>query len=374
MKVLVKTPLNTYSGYGNDGVGIVTALQKAGLDVYIQPFDVAPPLPKNVADLLQKRLVAPFDLTIMHTDPSRFELTEEARACTGMAVAWSMWEYSNLSNMRGVSKFKKSLKHFDVLLGYDDVSLSAMKERAPVKVKTGVLQGGFWPDYWNEVDRNWHNPEQGFWFIMVGALHIRKDPFAALQAFNELQNEYPDEMADVHLALKTNIPGLHPAIEQACKNVKIYYETWDDETLRAFYHSTHCLLSPSRGEGKNMPALEMQSTGGVVIATDWGGHKGWLDPQYAYPINYELRELDPVRYPGNLQARVYIDHLKSQMLHVVRNRDEAERKGSLAAQAVRWSHSWDNVMESFFQVVSDLQPNPGQALNAEYQYLKARNS
>lgn len=374
MKVLVKTPLNTYSGYGNDGVGIITALERAGVDVYVQPFDVAPPVPKNVADLLQKRLVAPFDLTIMHTDPSRFELTEAARACTGLAVAWSMWEYTSLANLKGKSKFKENLKHFDVLLGYDEVSVNAFNERKPAKVKTGILQGGFWPEYWTERERDWFTPPHGFWFIMVGALHIRKDPFAALAAFNELQAEYPDEMEDVHLALKTNCPGLHPAIEQACKNVKVYYETWDDETLRAFYHSTHCLLSPSRGEGKNMPALEMQSTGGVVIATDWGGHKGWLDPQYAYPIDYVLREVDPVRAPGCFQARVKIEHLKSQMLHVVRNRGEAERKGHLAAQAVRYTHSWDKVMDDFFQTVADIVPEKGEALNAEYRYLRARNS
>lgn len=370
MKVLLQLPLSKYVGYGNDGIGIAQALTKAGVDVYLNPTHVDAPLPKDITDLLQKTLTAPFDLTIVHLDPSQLIISEAAREATGLAVAWTMWESTSMSRMRGYSKLRGNLKYFDALLNYDQVGLDALAPHVPRKVKTGILQGGFWPQDWPYVERDWHHPEQGFWFSMVGQLHRRKDPFAALQAFNELQDEYPEEMADVHLALKTSVPGLHPAIETACKNVKIYYESWTIETLKAFYASTHCLLAPSRGEGKNMPALEMQSTGGVAIATDWGGHKGWLNPDYSYPIDYDLILSDPVRAPGNLEAAVRKESLKAQMLRVVRNRGEAEHKGRLASETLRRTHDWENVMDGFFQKLEELSLEKGTFLNAEYKLLR----
>lgn len=69
MKVLLRSPLSTYSGYGNDGLGIIQALLRRGCDVYLQPTHIDAPVPQNVANLLTKELKAPFDLYLTHTDP-----------------------------------------------------------------------------------------------------------------------------------------------------------------------------------------------------------------------------------------------------------------------------------------------------------------
>ena len=79
LKVLLKTPMSVYTGYGNDGIGIARALMRSGADVYLQPTHVDAPLPEDIAMLLTKRLVAPFDLMIHHVDPAQLGELEVSR-------------------------------------------------------------------------------------------------------------------------------------------------------------------------------------------------------------------------------------------------------------------------------------------------------
>jgi glycogen synthase len=141
----------------------------------------------------------------------------------------------------------------------------------------------------------------------------------------------------------------------------VHYNVWPEDVLREFYAAQHVLLAPSRGEGKNMPALEFQSTGGAVIATNWGGHQQWLSPAYAYPLNYDLVPLSP-RTPNCLNARASKDHLKALMLHTFRNRDEVARKARVASEAIPAMCSWDAVLRRLFTRLGELVPGEGQRL------------
>lgn len=336
MKVLVKTPASPFSGYGQDGCGILRALVRLGADVYWQPGAIQAPLPPDVAALLTKTVEAPFDLVLHHVDPTSLEATvAEAQVCP-MIVGWTMWEYTNFKNLPGRTKFRKKYQRFNAVVGYDDVTCDGFKEhyKGPIL----QVQGGFDPEGWPEIERDWN--EEQFYYCMIGMLHERKDPFASIRAFSELKHEYPEEFEPARLSLKTQVPGLHSAMEQVYPWLRIYYDIWPTEKVRQFYAAHHVLLAPSRGEGKNVPALEFQSTGGVVIATNWGGHKGWLDPSYAYPLDYSLAPVSP-KYPTTLNARADVEHLKELILHTFRNRGEAREKGRLAAQVIPPACSWD---------------------------------
>ncbi len=358
IKVLVKAPLNPYSGYGNDGIAIVRALTNAGLDVYLDPTFVSPPLPPSVAGLLTKRLEAPFDLMIHHVDPAQLGISVEARRAAKVAVGWTMWEYTSLDNCNGRRGLKKRLKTYDAVLGYDSVTTGALKPYITT-AKQGTLQGGFWPDEWRYTPRDWRSPRFGF--CMVGQLHQRKDPFVAIQAFKELKEEYPEEFEPAELHLKTNVPGLHMAMEQWVPKLRVHYATWPAEVLREFYAAQHVLLAPSRGEGKNLPCLEMMATGGTVIATNWGGHTQWLAGSYAYPLDYTLAAESPAT-PNCQSARASKDHLKQLMLHVFRNRDEAARKAETAARLIPEMCNWDAVVERLFTQLGNLVPGAGEQL------------
>lgn len=361
MKVLLKSALNPYSGYGQDGVDLARALLKAGLDVYVDPTFVSGPLPSSVAVLLTRRLEAPFDLLIHHVDPGQLGLSPQARRAAKVTVAHTMWEYTSLDNLKGRGTLRKRLTDYDVVLGYDSVTTGAFERYInPTKTGLGVLQGGFWPDDWPFVSRDWDSGRFGF--CMVGALHERKDPFVAIQAHKELKEEYPEEYDGAELHLKTTQLGLHPAMEHWVPKLRVHYDTWPDDVLHEFYASQHVLLAPSRGEGKNMPALEMQATGGAVIATNWGGHTQWLSPAYAYPLDYTLKPVS-AKTPNCLNARASKEHLKALMLHTYRNRDEVRAKAEKASKLIGQMCSWQTVIDRMFLRLNDLAPGGDRLLD-----------
>jgi hypothetical protein len=106
-----------------------------------------------------------------------------------------------------------------------------------------------------------------------------------------------------------------------------------------------------------MPALEFQAMGGAVIATNWGGHTGWLSPEYGYPLDYKLMPLDG--NPTVSNARADKDHMKALMLHTFRNRAEVKRKADLAAEIIPQMMSWDSVVQRLYKKVAELVPGKG---------------
>lgn len=343
MKVLLRLPLSPFSGYGNDGIGICRALIRMGADVHVDPTVVQAPLPPDVAALLTKTAQAPFDLAIVHVDPGMIDVSEEMRRSAKMVIGWTMWEFSSFGNLKGRSTLKSRLKNFDAMIAYDDVSADCIRPyfSGPVIVQ----QGGFWPEDWPEIQRDWY--DDNFRFCMVGMLTDRKNPFAAVRAFNELYEEHEDFAAKARLSLKTMAPGLHSSMEQVYPGLRIYYDIWDHKTLTNFYAAHHVLLAPSRGEGKNMPALEFQSTGGTVIATNWGGHKQWLMEGMNYALDYSLEPIAPGSSVKNAVASV--EDLKAKMLYLFRNRTAAREAGSLAARTVPAMASWPRVIDLLFE-------------------------
>lgn len=365
MKVLLKAPVNPHSGYGQDGIGIALALRRAGCDVYLDPLYVQAPLPMDIAELFTKRLRPPFDLYIHHVDPGQLGMSDGARVNAAITVGWTMWEYTSLDNCHGKSKLRKAFKPYDVVVGYDGVSTQALEPY--VSTNSATVQGGYWPESWPHYPhRNWHEPTLRF--CMVGALGPRKDPFVAIDAFRELREEHPE--MDIELSVKTVSPGLHSKMQDWIPGLRIFYEVWDEQTMRDFYAQHHVLIAPSRGEGKNMPALEMLSTGGTVMATNWGGHTQWLSPALGYGINYALEPLTKSQ-PDCLWAKADKDHLKQLMLHAYHHRDELARKGDTGANLIPAMCSWPKAVDRLMDVVGALNEK-GERVLHRYRQAKAR--
>lgn len=238
---------------------------------------------------------------------------------------------------------RKHLKDFDMLLSYDQVSYNAMEQHTPKRVHHEILQGGYWSDRWPLIeDRDWSGP---FRFIMVGQLHARKNPFLAVRAFTKLKEKHGKDF-DAELHLKTNIRGLHPAMEDAYPGVKVHYRWFSHEELVDFYRKSHCYLAISYGEGKNMPALETLSTGMSAIVTPFGGHSVWFNPEFAYGVEYARSE----DWMG-ICAQTDEDSLAEQMWHVYQNREEAREKGLIASRTLPAMCDWSVVARKFVEAV-----------------------
>jgi glycosyltransferase involved in cell wall biosynthesis len=378
LRVIIKSPFSEYSGYGRDGWGLARALHNWGCDVFLQPMWMDVPVPRDLLPLLGRELKAPFDLLINHWDPEHLGITPQARECTRVAVAWTMWEFAGGPGRdgRGVSglvphcakrsSLRERLRWFDLVLGYDPVSLAALEPYVPPKTRRGILQGGYDSAEWKAVERDWHGDRFGF--IMHGALNDRKAPWTAIQAFNELKFEKGAEFGGATLALHTSAPGkLFPELNgpfEATK-IRVFVDSFDRPTLNEFYASAHCLLAPSRGEGKNLPALEFMSTGGAVAGTNFGGHTMWMNGDYAYPLDYELTPTFEDKPWGAHDAKVSVEHLKETIWHIYTHRGEAQRKAELASRMIPQLCDWSVVAESLFRRIGDQVTGPGPEVAAQ---------
>jgi glycosyltransferase involved in cell wall biosynthesis len=343
-------------------VGIARALVRWGADVYLEPSYVSPPLPKDVALLLTKHLKAPFDLIIQHSDPDNLGISDIAAQCSEVRVGWSMWEFSDAKPLASrISTFKRRLKHFDLMLMYDSVSLEAWQQYGPKRLAWAVLQGGYEAAEWKYYgERDWF--EDRFMFIMHGQLHNRKSPYVTIQAFNELKHEHPKDFEPARLGLHTTIGDPLVVFGQMIPGMKVWHEMWEKSVLEEFYHAAHVLVAPSRGEGKNLPALEMLTTGGAVAATNWGGHTQWINPQYAYPLDYTLTPTDPNHPDGAHDAKVSVQTVKDMMWHTFNNREEVKCKAEIGAETIPKMCDWSVVIERFFDRVRDNVPDKGEKL------------
>ena len=369
MKVLLKAPFSVFTGYGNDGIGLSQALERYGADVYIEPETIQAPIPQDVADLLTKTPNAPFDLIIHHINPANLDASPQLQSSGTALIGWTMWEWTNFDYHEDKDKFRKNWENYDAILVYDDVSADALREYYDGPIVK--LQGGYDPSRWTRVDRDWF--AEDFYFCMLGVLSPRKDPFVSIAAFTQLQNEHEDFKKHARLSLKTvDDTGLSPKISDLYENIRIFQDSWPQKIVQSFYEHQHVLLAPSRGEGKNVPALEFQTTGGVLLATNWAGHKEWLNPDYSYALDYTLENSD-IYEPGTYQAKVSVEEMKEKMLHVFRNRAEVKEKAKLAAQIIPQMCSWDSVVERLFNRIRDEVPN-GEEIYAQASICRREKS
>lgn len=346
MKVLISAPVNPVTGYGNDGIELIRAFLRWGADVYLHPSGVHPPLPPEVAAVLTKPIPDHVDLFISHRCPQELARRESAGvyATSTVALAWTMWEWDSLDNVDEINQancehaFRVTdhlggvLSSFDAVLAYDEVSQRAL---SPYHSKVDILQGGVTPV--PPVARDWQ--ASPFRFLMMGALSSRKNPFASIMAFRELRQA--GELADAELVLKTTVTGLHPAMEQWCPGLKIYGAVWPAQKVQELADSSHVLLAPSWGEGKNIPAAQFAMSGGAVAATAIGGHAQWLSEEYGWPLKFSLQET----YPGARAAIVDQEHLRDTMLALYTDRAETARRAAVASRVLPSMLSWDSVLE-----------------------------
>lgn len=376
LPTLLKAPLSRYSGWGQDGIGLTMAMLRSGLRPLLLPLEVVPPLPLPVARRLAEPLIPPFALVLAHVAADRCQLAGAEQAASPARVLWSMWEWTSFANHPQVATIREHLRAYDAIVAYDPVSAGAFRALVPPDRPVLQVQGGVDTNAWPSLARDWAPPLR---FLVLGHLTDRKNPGAVLEAFAALLEEHGPEGFDAELHIKLvdrdnpllGRPAgsddgllasqLVPAasrpfvrLAQGRRRVFLHAGTWSRRRLLDLYASMHCLVAPSRGEGKNLAALEFMATGGPVIATDFGGHSVWLDPSYAYPLRYTLRSATWPRPTGKAQeADADVGHLRELMWRVYADPEEARRKGRLASEVIRSGWSWDTALRRLLAALAE---------------------
>lgn len=344
MIIGIQGAISAYSGYGNDSIGLALALRKAGHQVSLIPTAVETGLPTDIAMLLTLPPQKHLDATIVHAPPRDLKPLSQVRSRSPKVIGWTMWEQTKLNSdhMKGSGRWP--FRDLDLILAYDPVSRGALSGFDP-SIRVDLLQGGVDADFWPYTEKDWSGT---FRFGMLGQLHERKDPFCAIEAFHELRQD--GELQDAELLLKTNITGLHPKIGEIYPGVQVITDVWNREEVRKFVQSLHVYLAPSKGEGKNLPALETQLSGGVALATGWGGHTMWQHPHFSPAIDYTLVPVAPGS--DSLFAQASKDHLKTLMLDLYNDRRKAKELGRIASGAIRAQCDWSAVVRRLERFLS----------------------
>jgi len=214
-----------------------------------------------------------------------------------------------------------------------------------------VVPLGVDPHYFHPGIRGIPNPRGEFLFLAVFEWGERKAPELLLRLFNdEFSAAEPVRLlckvvnCDKHLSLKREIRRL--MLRSSGGRISyLLNQEFPHYQLGALYRSADCFVSPSRGEGWNMPLMEAMACGLPAIATDWGAHTEFLNDEIAYPLKV-LGTVPAVAkcpyYRGHSWADPDPEHLRFRLREVFENRDEARRRGQAAAREVARKWSWDN--------------------------------
>lgn len=73
-----------------------------------------------------------------------------------------------------------------------------------------------------------------------------------------------------------------------CAAVEVIYRDLDEAALLDLYRRADALVSPSRGEGYNLPAIEAMAAGVPLIVTGHGGHLDFCGPDSARLIRHAM--------------------------------------------------------------------------------------
>ena len=360
MKLMFQAPFDVFSGYGNDAIELAIALANRGVDVVPFPMSIMPGLPGQFLALLGKPANQKYDVALQFSPPQEL-IADKIMHLAPRRLGYTMWERNPLAPADLESEDSPWLKHdpvhggtyidrararrafdgLDELLVTCPMNVDAFRA-IDADVPIGVVPCGVDTEFWQVRPRSSSRP---FTFVNVGMMTHRKNPFALLEAWKELKAENPD--FDARLVIHTLAAGLHPGITEGAygPDIVLSQRPLSKEQVRELYWSCDVFVSTSRGEGNNKPPMEFLSTGGPVIASDWGGHQNWLTPGCTWAVPGRVVPSPSARHA--VEFEISKPALKEAMLEAYTNRALTQKKAiaaeGFARSALDWSHTAENL-------------------------------
>jgi glycosyltransferase involved in cell wall biosynthesis len=300
-------------------------------------------------------------------------------------ILFTMWEALNLPD-----NYLPALKEADVIVVPSRFCRDLFKKYTDKPVELcweGVDENIYVP-----AERKW-KPGEKFRFLWVGAPNPRKGYPFMLEVIKIFE-----DMPSVEIYLKTTMPKMSwvQVFVNAWHKRREFWKTeykkqrvmWWLSFKRAFaripkpyyadkrtvmgkhkniifdtrhltlpelvnlYHTAHCFVLPSTGEGWGLTLCEAMATGVPCIATPVTGCADFFDEQVGYPLNYDIKELDMQNY--KLKAKVYVPDtrdLVAKMMHVMGHYGAALKKGNAASTRVRSKFTWRKSAKQLSEIV-----------------------
>ena len=204
--------------------------------------------------------------------------------------------------------------------------------------------------------------DRPFRFLWVGAPNARKGWEIVLEAFRPFAGDKRFE-----LYLKTTVTG---KVERV-KNVIFDSRRMDTQELAALYHSAHCFLFPSFGEGFGFTMAEAMATGLPVIYTPWSSllDLAPLGAECGFPLRFAkipvqveptggLVKAGAVASPEAITtsiAQADAADLAVQMTEVWKNYTRAVKVGRRGAQRIRARFTWTQTARRMIEILQEVE-------------------
>ena len=196
--------------------------------------------------------------------------------------------------------------------------------------------------------RSLPGPGERFRYLWVGAPNPRKGYQEIMFVWDRMKMQGRD---DVELYLKTaGARGLKFDHKVTFgKNLIVDSRDVSTEELVEIYHSAHCFLFPSRGEGFGLTLAEAMRTGLPCVATHYGGMLDYFDAEVGYPLNHFIGDAE-FTFPRSdgRHVRVWsrlgmpdVGQLAGWMDYIPKHYDEALEKGRKAYQRISEYFTWE---------------------------------
>lgn len=223
-----------------------------------------------------------------------------------------------------------------------------------------ICPGGVDSHQYRYIDRKMDDP---FTFLFLGDDNERKGTAHVAQAWALWNERYPELSDKTNLVMKMTGHEKERKLTQITKNAYHDYrilplteEDTELPTIQALYQYAHCFLWPTMGEGWGLPLCEAMATGLPCIYTPYGGTNDTASADYAYPVEYEMRQikimnpfggdLDPCLAPSPI-----IESIVSRMHEVYTNYDAALDKGRQASKIMREYYTWENAADKLIDII-----------------------
>lgn len=279
LRVKYICPFATPTGYARAAQDYAMALHVAEV-----PFQILPILACDTDDLepryhslvqhVEEFIPNPTHV-IVHAPPfgAHDAVQDDMEPAPGVKrICLTTWETTYLPK-----EFAENLnKHFDLVIVPCEFNLRVFLACGVRNVV--ILPHAFDAHFWKFGEEPVNKP---YTFYNVGGWGERKNPIGLLKAY------LTEFTADDHVNLKMLVPWY---FEQDVASLKLAIglknlppvefivgrETEAD--LRKLHNTSHCFVTPTRGEGWGLGAFEAALSGNHVISTDWSGVKDFLDP------------------------------------------------------------------------------------------------
>jgi glycosyltransferase involved in cell wall biosynthesis len=189
-----------------------------------------------------------------------------------------------------------------------------------------------------------------FRYLWVGAPNPRKGWEEIINAWNL----YFKDNKDVELYIKTTrMDGL-----RTNGNVIVDGRNISTKELVDIYHSAHCFVFPTRGEGFGLTLAEAMRTGLPCIATNYSGVTDFFDATVGYPVGYKMGEgkvtfIKDQREISTEIAYPFVDELIYNMIKVHTDYNSAVRKGERASQRISAIYNWGTSAHKLVEIIRE---------------------